>query len=1105
MNITNIRRTNQNITDADLRKIWQQAKDEKIEYLDLSYNKGSIEHMVIPEGLKHLKYLYLFQSNIKKITIEGDVPHLEIFHLGGNKLESFSLPSGFKRLEHLRLDSNLLQSFNMINTGGMLNMKSLFLQKNMIGNIPHEMWSDERNCWGKVSSFLAAGAASTGWVINNEAKVIWLGNGMVGKTTLSHQLRTNVFKEIPASQRTHGIEIKEWYIDFHELPEAICKKMEDAAAQTQQDQKTEDVTIPEYIHLRMWDFGGQEYYHATHRLFLNNNVMYLLVWDRDTEAISSVIMPDGTELDTYPRDYWRNNIDYYADKEKVVLEIENKAGNNRSVEDADVQFVINHRNDEDSESITDYDHYMGKLKRGILNNISRLDYLSKPFPKVYANIRDKVNAHPDYIMEFGEFRKFCQRHDLTKKGEQLMSDEQHIRTLTEFLHETGNIICYRYKDKVAESLRDKVFLNPKWVTDTIYNILNKEIQKEAYGEFDIEHVARQTTNSSELDPKEWVDLMKEFRLIFEIHKGNSKDEVKKQTFVAPQYLPKECSERDEKALYHWKKFSKPVHAFTLHFPTFLPKSLFLKFIAEYGPDTIEFIYWKNGLLFEMGDDVTVYAECEYGQRTISIFIQGNDEQVKSKLFLWFREQREYSDKIGISLHQNNKEYKVIAELLRDMQSSKEKQRNDFYHRGTECLWEDYRFLLGDFRDFNIKELQEDSVSTRGDDAPSPYYEDGYALFIGIKYENQSDALRPLNGTLPDVNDMEKHFLDKDKAAFNPANVITLRESEATAKGIFEALDKLAEMSAANPNASIMVFYAGHGMTDGKHYFLAPYDFDFKRWYYAKTYDEKQVVMAPDFSIKLAAIKAKKSFIILDCCHSENIPIAEHLEPSGYFLRGFADILDQEQQGTRSLDDRISKGVGRVILTSCTENEKAIDLGTNGLFTKILLECLNGAGNIEKDGWVTLLDVMRYVPKNVRDTALKRRHNQNPVFSRIENLQSEDFIICAYDIHQARGIEGHTPRKDYKDIYDELKSNLLQDKPDFQPRIEQVEVYQKKQLLSLLDDLEFSEVFRLMDNMNLGNKRPRYKRFEKNFSMQGETPDLVEQLKVFINSLNISKS
>src|SRR5205807_3970974 len=80
----------------------------------------------------------------------------------------------------------------------------------------------------------------------NEAKLILLGRGEVGKTALVNRL---VHDKFVATSMTHGIGITQWPIPVG---------------------KNE-------VRMHVWDFGGQEIQHATHQFFLTERSLYLVV------------------------------------------------------------------------------------------------------------------------------------------------------------------------------------------------------------------------------------------------------------------------------------------------------------------------------------------------------------------------------------------------------------------------------------------------------------------------------------------------------------------------------------------------------------------------------------------------------------------------------------------------------------------------------------------------------------------------------------------------------------------------------------------------------------------------------------------------------------
>lgn len=293
------------------------------------------------------------------------------------------------------------------------------------------------------------------------------------------------------------------------------------------------------------------------------------------------------------------------------------------------------------------------------------------------------------------------------------------------------------------------------------------------------------------------------------------------------------------------------------------------------------------------------------------------------------------------------------------------------------------------------------------------YENGYALLIGLSYKHWLPRKGHLKGTINDINNLKAHFLDENKAAFLEKNVTVLTDQTATATNIWAALDDLAQKAAADPKASVLIYFSGHGASDGENHFLVPYDMggleidDYRQNNHF--FKPEQVILSTVFTQKLDNIKARKCLIILDCCHAENMPVDKSLgkaEPD--FIANFTQDIPVSVT-EKSIGSQIAQGNGRIILTSCKGEETSLDIGSNGLFTKILLECLNGEGNLKKDGWVRLIDLIDYVPNKVATEAPKYvyGHSQHPVFKRIENME-EEFIICAYNIAQAKGIDTPTP-------------------------------------------------------------------------------------------------
>jgi hypothetical protein len=354
------------------------------------------------------------------------------------------------------------------------------------------------------------------------------------------------------------------------------------------------------------------------------------------------------------------------------------------------------------------------------------------------------------------------------------------------------------------------------------------------------------------------------------------------------------------------------------------------------------------------------------------------------------------------------------------------------------------------------------------------YEHGYALMIGIGYGHWESSL---SGPIRDVLALKDHFLDIKKAAYKPENIICLTEKEATKNGIIDALKEIADKSKNDIDASVIIYYSGHGATSNGKYFLVPYDFDLASFHTNNNSLLESAIYSDQFAEAISAVDARKCMVILDCCHAENIPVLKEI--SNKFLTGFIDNVSENISTTQEksgFNEKIKKGEGRVILTSCKASETSLDLGQISLFTKVLLESLNGTSNIESDGWVRLIDLIRYIPLTVSSIAKNKfNHNQNPIFKRIENLGAEEFIICAYDINKAKSINANSSQ------FSEHAYDYVED------------ATQK------INDGSIPEAFIILDK-NITNDF-QYNRFKREFSAGLKGIDLVDftdRLMVYIN-------
>ena len=249
------------------------------------------------------------------------------------------------------------------------------------------------------------------------------------------------------------------------------------------------------------------------------------------------------------------------------------------------------------------------------------------------------------------------------------------------------------------------------------------------------------------------------------------------------------------------------------------------------------------------------------------------------------------------------------------------------------------------------------------------FPNGYALIIGVGSD--------LPDTVQDAKALHKILIDAKKAGYPDAQVQLITEGGATKQGIIDALKKLKTQTENNPNATVLIYYSGHGgqvIENGNaHYYLIPNDYDFN---YEKTGLSKE-----EFSSLINAIKAQKLMLIFDCCHAEGINEKAIMRPPNL------------TQNFEPLVTGLGAGGGRVAMASCKADEKSyIDKKRNhGIFTLALIEALEGKNTAGSKPYISFNDICQYLIEQVKIRAYQlTSKSQTPVFNLTDFI---GFDVC----------------------------------------------------------------------------------------------------------------
>jgi hypothetical protein len=267
------------------------------------------------------------------------------------------------------------------------------------------------------------------------------------------------------------------------------------------------------------------------------------------------------------------------------------------------------------------------------------------------------------------------------------------------------------------------------------------------------------------------------------------------------------------------------------------------------------------------------------------------------------------------------------------------------------------------------------------------FEHGYALIVGV------DANQIARLALPDVaKDVQAVYnvlVHPERCAYKPDNVRLLKGEQSTRQAILEGLYWLQNKVKGDQEATVVIYYSGHGMVDknANQYYLVPYDIqELSR---LRAYALK----AEDLTAEISAVRAKRMLAVLDCCHAGGMDVKEvdlavidaaaNVEATAFPL----DLPETESvplyeaaPGEKNIND-LKEGDGRAILNSSTGTQSSfvrIDRKMS-VFTYHLIEALTGHAPHPDDATVVYVtEVMSWVTHQVKKSAKEQGCEQTPV-------------------------------------------------------------------------------------------------------------------------------
>lgn len=584
------------MTQEELLSLINQAAKEGWKELDLS--KKELTELPPEIGqLVNLTELYLYDNQFKEIPESiGQLVNLTYIDLFCNKLKEIPESIGnLVNLTELQLFDNQLKEIPP-SIGKLVNLTELDLANNQLTQLPD--WLEDLPNLEKLDlrqnplpiSPEILGSSKPGSIEEifnycrqlrsgkvrplNEAKLLLIGQGSVGKTSLINRLIDNTYN--PNQPQTDGLNVITWKVHVNSKD----------------------------IRLNVWDFGGQEIYHATHQFFLTKRSLYLLVCNCRTSEEENRL------------EYWLKLIESFGGKSPVII-----VGNKKDEQPLDINRKALREKYPNIQAIIETscetNEGIDQLRQAIHREVSQLKEVYDLLPLSWFEVKECLEEMDENFISYSKYACICDRKKI--------SEEHNQEQLIDLLHRLGLVLSFR-DHPILQSTN---VLNPDWVTQGIYALLSDETLK-----IQTKGILTHNDLSRVLDPQRYpanrhhylTELMKEFQLCFQI------SDCQASTFLIPGLLPKDQPEDTT--------LQGDTLEFQYHYRV-LPESIMSRFIVLTHATIHNQIYWRSGVMLAYSEGEEIYniarIKADLEDKKIFISISGRESTRRSFLLMIRRE------------------------------------------------------------------------------------------------------------------------------------------------------------------------------------------------------------------------------------------------------------------------------------------------------------------------------------------------------------------------------------------------------------------------------------------------------------------------------------